>query len=187
MSSSGQPGRHLGNCSRREGSSNASPPYRLLPWIALYDSKSGIDEKDPFCREVRGTRYGPNSREVKRLKQVTGVNVPIRWINENGEWEYAYEDWSDEPSNREAYDYRIRSFGTRLHVRKDKLKSYLDDSGMDLIVEVEMTRTKDPYERRRSDSKEAFEWRYEKILLLRRDGSIEGTEGRIGSWYTPST
>ena len=164
-----------------------SPPYRLLPWIALYDSKSGIDEKDPFCREVRGTRYGPNSREVKRLKQVTGVNVPIRWINENGEWEYAYEDWSDEPANREAYDYRIRSFGTRLHVRKDRLKNYLENSGMDLIVEVEMTRTKDPYERRRSDSKEAFEWRYEKILLLRRDGSIEGTEGRIGSWYTPST
>jgi hypothetical protein len=54
---------------------------------------------------------------------------------------------------------------------------------MDLIVEIERIRTKDPYERRRSDSKEAFEWRYEKILLLRRDGSIEGTEGRIGSWY----
>jgi hypothetical protein len=79
---------------------------------SLYDPKSGIDEKDPFCREVRGTRYGPNSREVKRLQQVTGVNVPIRWINGNGEWEYAYEDWSDEPANREAYDYRIRSFGT---------------------------------------------------------------------------
>ncbi|SRR6266481_882164 len=163
------------------------PPYRLLGWLAIGESRSGIDQRDPLRREVEGFSFRPGSSQINLLTQRVLRNSAIRWVDAEQKLAYLYEEWSDEQPERDSnYDYQVRSAGSRLHITTEQLRNYLVEAGLDLLVEVEMTRTKDPHEHRRSNSKEASQ-RYERIFLLRRDGSIETAEGHIGTWHSFSS
>ena len=102
---------------------------------------------------------------------------------------FIYEAWGDnrgdEPEDRFRYDETVRSSGWRLRVDKDALRTFLNKMGLDLIVEIEITRRNKGYDYSRYDEEEAKEARFDRVLLLRRDGTIEAAEGRLGTWTAP--
>jgi hypothetical protein len=162
-------------------------PYRLMGWITHQDGRSGIDEKDPFAHGIGGFGFIPGVEERARLVQFVRDNWPVVWHDTTELTEYRYEQWADKENERNPdYDERLRSSGCRLWVSVERLRSRLAELKCDLLVEVEVTRKKKS-RYGRDDSKETVEWRYERIYVFRRDGSIEAAEGRIGTWHSPST
>jgi hypothetical protein len=161
------------------------PPYRLIGWIGTNDPRSGIDEGDTFRNEVRGFHFKPGSHEESALTRRTNTDGTVSWLSASGAEEYLYEEWSDTRSGQEArYSYEARSDGARMWVSVDHLCRHLDAIGLDLIVEVRLTRRKaDRDDYRRYDPKETASARYDRVFILRRDGSIEGAEGCVGTWH----
>lgn len=152
---------------------------------------TGIDERDPF-------RYGVNAVDRHASKDTTMI-LGLRFVFENeGGWisildgkrAFSYENWGEIPDNeredRFQHDKTVRSRGSRLRVDKQSLQTLLKATGLDLIVEVEIERRNKGYGHSRYDEEKAKEERFDRVFLLRRDGSIEIAEGRSGSWATPS-
>ncbi len=101
----------------------------------------------------------------------------------------SYQAWGDtrgdEPEERIRYDSDVRSSGWRFLMDRDALQGYLKRMKRDLIVKVEITRTNKGYEDWRHDEEKPEKARYHRVLLLRRDGTIESAEGRLGTWAPP--
>jgi hypothetical protein len=117
-------------------------------------------------------------------------NGQTKWIEANRRnTVFTYEAWGDnrddEPEDRLRYEETVRSSGWRLRVDRDTLKTFLDRVGLDLIVEVEITRRNKGYDYSRYDEEGAKEAHFDRVILLRRDGAIEAAEGRLGTWTTP--
>lgn len=117
---------------------------------------------------------------VLGLRPLEGAR-PI-WIDKEDESAFRYIAWCDEPSPEEdRYDRRMRSDGWSLSVSPAALQAYLEKKGMDMICKVsidrslrsEYTRSYDP----NSKKKASF-----KIIILRADGTVEDSEGSIGTW-----
>lgn len=161
------------------------PPYRLLGWINTQEAGSGdVDEKDPFAHGIRGFAFIPRTKERHRLIQTLQANWPVVWHDIDGRREYIYEEWADEESKGDSsYERRLRSSGNRLWVTVERLRALLIELSLDLLVEVEITRKKQSDKYGRHDSQKTVESRYERIYILRRDGSIEAAEGRVGTWH----
>jgi hypothetical protein len=94
--------------------------------------------------------------------------------------------WSDKPpeDRSERRRYRLESEGERLSVSVKTLLSWMLKTEMDLIVSIELIREEGggDYE---ETSKEKRKARTAKVIVLRRDGSIEACNGRVGTWQTP--
>jgi hypothetical protein len=69
-------------------------------------------------------------------------------------------------------------------IDRNSLREYLNKVGMDLIVEIQITRRNRGNESR-YDQENAKELEFDRVILLRRDGSIEAAEGHLGSWTPP--
>jgi len=104
---------------------------------------------------------------------------------------FTYEVWSDnrggEDQDRRRYDRTVRSAGARLLCDKKVLKSLMTRTGLELIMEIEITRKTNDDEYPRYDEKEAKEAIFDRVVLLRKDGGIEAAEGRIGTWAAPGS
>lgn len=159
--------------------------YKLLGWIAMNNSDRRFDGRDPYRYEVSSIREAPGRdvTTVLGLRAVMGAR-PV-WIDKAGESAFRYEAWCDEPSPEDdQYDTRTRSDGWSLAISPAALKAYLTSKGMDLICKVsidrrirnEYNRSYDPDEKKK---KSTF-----KIIILRADGSVEDSEGRLGTWQT---
>jgi hypothetical protein len=102
---------------------------------------------------------------------------------------FTYEAWGDnrddEPEDRFRYDETVRSSGWRLRVDRDALKTFLDRVGLDLIVEVEITRRNKGYDYSRYDEEGTKAAKFDRVLVLRRDGTIEAAEGCLGTGTAP--
>jgi hypothetical protein len=161
------------------------PPYRLLGWISLLESDSGLDKGDPECNQVSANRSEPG-REAKcgLTKRVSSDGI-VEWLGQTKTIEYWYRQWSDSRDYEEESRSRITSSnGSRLHVTVEYLRTHLSRVGLDLLVKIELDRKKgDRYAGVRE--KETAETRFDQILLLRRDGTIEGAEGPLGTWCAP--
>ena len=91
----------------------------------------------------------------------------------------------DERDERLRDDKTVRSSGCRLRVDKEALRTFLNEIGLDLIVEIAITRRNKGYDYSRSGEEKAKESRFDRVVLLRRDGTIEAAEGRLGAWTAP--
>lgn len=159
--------------------------YKLLGWIAMNNSDRRFDGRDPYRYEVGSIREAPGSdvTTVLGLRAVMGAR-PV-WIDKAGESAFRYEAWCDEPSPEDdQHDTRTRSDGWSLAISPAALKAYLTIKGMDLICKVsidrrirnEYNRSYDPDEKKK---KSTF-----KIIIFRADGTVEDSEGRLGTWQT---
>jgi len=90
----------------------------------------------------------------------------------------------DDP-DRLRYDKTVRSSGWRLRADKEALRTFLNAMGLDLIVEIAITRRNKGYDYSRYGEEEAKESPFDRVILLRRDGTIEAAEGRLGTWTAP--
>jgi hypothetical protein len=167
-----------------------APPYKFVGWLVDVQHELGIDERDPLRYGVRAIECRP-AREAETVLNLQYVyNGQVRWIEANRRnTVFIYEAWGDdrddEPEDRFRYDETVRSSGWRLRCDKEALRTFLNKMGLDLIVEVEITRRNKDYDYSRYDEEGAKEARFDRIIVLRRDGTIETAEGRLGTWTAP--
>jgi hypothetical protein len=165
-------------------------PYKLKGWIVDDRHDLGIDERDPFRYEIRGLEYGPSYQTARVLNLEFVRDGRPRWIEgRSRKTIFIYEAWGDnrdhEGEDRLRYNGTVGSRGARLLCDKKALKTLLNKMGLDLILEIEVTRRNKGYEYSRRDEEEAKESKFDKVVLLRRDGTVETAEGRLGSWTAP--
>lgn len=159
------------------------PPYRLLGLVGLSESDSGLDKGDPDCNEISGGHCAPGREATRGLVKRVSRDGMIEWSALGTEVDYCYRQWSDASSDEDDNRSRIvRSNGSRLHVSVDAARKHLQDMGLDLLIKIELDRRKgDRYAGFREE--ETPEARFDRIVVLRRDGTIEGVEGPLGTWH----
>jgi len=169
-----------------------TPPYRLIGWLDDLDPETGIDRPDPFRNEVRGIECAPAATVQSSLDlRFVHRNDNVWHRNRDKKRIFKYEAWGDnpgdEPERTRRYSEAVRSRGWRLSMDKTALNAFLRQAGFDLVIEIEITRRSRGYEYSTSDEKGTKETRWDKVIILRRDGGIESAEGRIGGWTTLGT
>lgn len=164
-----------------------SPPYKLIGWLSSDYSNSGIDELDPFRHEITPIRCFPSDEVLSTLNLKFSFENESKWIEKLTQKEiFNYKSWSD--MRWDDYDERryssdsVRSDGWRLSIDKNTLKSYLNQKDLDLIVEIRVVKKNKDYGYSERNTKETKEAEFERILILRRDGTIEAAEKCFGTW-----
>ncbi|MDB4914275.1 MAG: hypothetical protein JWM95_1919 [Gemmatimonadetes bacterium] len=147
------------------------PPYVMVGWLENVERPDGIDRNDPFRHDVEGQQVR-TSIQARRI-----LHAPLR-----------YECWGDDPGDgrrdRWSYDETVWSAGHRLQIGRDALQALLARIGADLVVEINIDKRNRGNESRYDDDEEVKvkEVEFDRVLLLREDGSIEGAKGRVGTW-----
>ncbi|ENM3739357.1 ATP-binding protein [Vibrio cholerae] len=161
-------------------------PYLLRGWLSECSGDARLDEKDSFNHGIRKIECMPSQEVIELLGLCQSNNYPVSWVNASDERVFIYEAWSDvrDDSRQEEYipDGVVISDGNRLKIVTNHLKKYLSEVGLDLIVEVEITRrvsNNGITEYNEDSEKEA---RYARLYLLRRTGEIFTIDGCIGTW-----
>ena len=168
-----------------------NPPYKLLGWLSDSKHELGIDERDPLRYDVNAIECSPSNKTITALNLTFVNDDQATWIEaDHGNTVFVYGAWGDnrgdEREDRLRYDETIRSSGWRLRIDKEALKALLNDMGLDLIVEIEITRRNKGYGYyTRYDEEETKESRFDRVIILRRDGTIEAAEGCLGTWTAP--
>jgi hypothetical protein len=163
-----------------------APPYQLVGWLVDVEHDLGIDERDPLRYGVRAIECPPSSKTATALNLEFVHNDQARWIEASRRnTVFVYEVWGDnrgdERDDRFRYDEIVRSSGWRLRADKEAVRIFLNEMGFDLIVEIEITRRNKGYDYSRYDEEGAKEARFDRVVLLRRDGTIEAAEGCVGT------
>lgn len=163
-------------------------PFQLKGWLRHREGDDGLDRFDVLRREVRAISMSPGVDVQKVLGIQSDPEDSMRWINSSEVAQFRYIAWSDDMSDEASRhgSGSVRSYGYRLVATRSVIQEYLNAKDMDLIVEVDVTRRiKDNNDYDNDDSQEPSEAQYDRVFILRKDGTIEGAEGRIGSWATP--
>jgi hypothetical protein len=168
------------------------PPYRLKGWLDDDHSESGIDQRDPLRYDVIAICSSPSSQVVSALTLEFVYDNALKWVQAGDHnTVFGYESWSDvrwdDFDERSLYDNEVRSSGWRLRVSRKALEAFLKKAGLDLIVKVQIDRRNKGYEYSRYDQKETKKSKFDRLFLLRRDGTVEAAEGRFGAWKIPRT
>lgn len=162
--------------------------YKLLGWLVNGDHDSGIVERDPLRYEVGTIACRPSNKVMTALNLEFVHDNQARWVDtKRRKTVFVYDAWGDnrgdEHEDSLRYDGNIHSSGWRLRIDKETLKNLLNKIGFDLIVEIEITRRNKGYESySRYDEEKTKEAHFDKVVLFRRDGTIEAAEGRLGTW-----
>lgn len=165
-------------------------PFLLLGWLSEHSGDARLDQKDVFNHGVHMIESMPSDNTIEVLGLRRSNNYPVSWIDNYGDSVFAYEAWGDardDSRQREyIYDGNVFSDGHRLKISLSHLKKYLKIVDLDLVLEVEITRrvTKDGITK--YDEESQNEARYARLYLFRRTGEIFTTEGRVGTWTSPS-
>jgi hypothetical protein len=167
-----------------------APPYKLVDWLVDVEHESGIDERDPLRYEVNAVERRPAKKVMTALNVEFVYNGQAKWIEASqGQTVFVYEAWSDnrgdEHDERLRHDETVRSSGWRLRADKEALRTFLNKMDLDLIVEIAITRRNKGYDYARYGEEKAKEARFDRVILLRRDGTIEAAERRLGTWTAP--
>jgi hypothetical protein len=163
------------------------PPYQLLGWLDYGKSESRIDDDDPLRYGVKSIQVLPSEKLASILNLRFVHEHTIRWMDtRRGTTALIYDAWGDtrgdEPENRYIYSDVPRSDGWRLQIAKESFEEVLNTMEMNLIVEIQITRKNYSYGQSRYDKAKEKTVKSKKILLVKKDGSIESTEGHLGSW-----
>ena len=166
------------------------PPYKLVGWLDYAEHGSGIDEGDALRHGVREIECCPSAKVVSLLKlQFDHINQPKWYSPRNAAIRIAYHAWGDfdesEGDERYRYSETIGSSGWRLQSSKHALRTFLKRMNLDLILEVQIERRNSSHEYSSDGEKTIMEATFDKIILLRKDGTIETSEGCIGTWTSP--
>jgi len=165
-------------------------PYKLLGWLAKHEKILGVEETDSFRNEVRKIEVEPSEDVIKEMDLSINYNEYVSWKNNvTGKNVFIYKQWGDDPSGEKNYGSRyitgVHSDGWRLLINRESLKQILNKFGTDLILDVEITRSNKGNEYSRYDEKAKKESIFDKVILLRQDGTTETTDGCVGTWMLP--
>ena len=159
-------------------------PYRFLGWLRHSYRDDSIDRKDPF----RGHAFQISSRPGRRVTVACGLTRDKagrpRWSNSKAQQSmFVYEAWGVDAEDEERYRNDFAVAGQRLLAHKEQLLSFLHDQGLDLVVEVEVTRRERETRRYAGEEEDASpEGRFARIYLFGGEGNLEVAEGCLGTW-----
>ena len=160
-----------------------SAPYRLLGWLEDFSIASGVDSLDPFSATVSGVTIKPGSAAAAGLAESVPAKGGTVWSGSNGSVPFRYITWSnkrhDDRSERRRYG--LETEGNRLVASTEILKACLRKTGMDLIVTIKIFKEEGDggYEKVGAEKTKA---RTAKVLIFRKDGSVEDDKGYLGAW-----
>ena len=99
-------------------------PYRMLSWLSMTSSSSGIDKDDPFRNEIETMRLLPGRASRRVLRESRKKDASVVWETVKNESVYMYEQWSDTPPNTESNNFsdKVRSDGERLWISEERFK-----------------------------------------------------------------
>ena len=159
-------------------------PYRFLGWLCHSYRDDSIDRKDPF----RGHAFQISSRPGQRVAVACDLTRDKagqpRWFNSEAEQPmFVYEAWGVDAEDEERYRDGFAVAGQRLLAHKEQLLSFLHDQGLDLVVEVEVTRRERETRRYAGEEEDTRpEGRFARLYLFGGEGNLEVAEGRLGTW-----
>lgn len=159
--------------------------YGLRGMLHYTHDDLNFDRLDPlrFTIDRLELTPGPRIAEYFCLNRLDGPIVV--WTFANGNLAFERVAWGETPNNQGEYYRRFesafRADGHRLRVKQEALREYLNEIGMDLLLEVEIDRKDSGYESAGYGS-EIKECTYDRLYILRRDGAIETADGCIGTW-----
>ena len=165
--------------------------FKLTGWLASHDGDSRLDDKDVFANGIHRLEFAPGVAVSKTLGLMPRYDHGARWYRE-GEHRptFIYEAWGkqgDESDHDAHYGNTTESSGHRLLVRKSDLAEFLRKKKRDLIVESEITRRVPEKDGHTHDPEKPKRVEFERILLFRRDGLVQGAERDFGSWRSLGT
>jgi len=146
------------------------------------DTETGLDQHDRFRGDLTRPSIVPRNWVSKLLRlSRCPQGFPV-WLDQGGR--VAIQDcaWSDDANYSDRSDFRYRVHGHRLLIRRDKLRELLEQTELDLVVELTMRRGIGKDYRHTGVKEEETE--FDRIIIFRRDGRIEATGKRLGNWRT---
>ena len=160
------------------------PPYRLLGWLQRSYRDTSIDEKDPLRGYAFCITSQPGKRVATACKLTRDATGRAIWSNRDAERAmFVYEAWGEPEKDGDPYTSGVAAAGDRLLVHKEQLLNYLRGQGLDLIIEVEVTRRGRETRRYADEERKATpEARFTRLYRLDNRGGIEVAEGRLGTW-----
>ena len=159
-------------------------PYRFLGWLRRSYRDDGIDGKDPLRGHAFQIRSRPGQRVAVACDLTRDKSGRPRWSNSEAEQPmFVYEAWGVDAEDEERYRDGFAVAGQRLLAHKEQLLSFLQDQGLDLVVEVEVTRRERETRRYAGEEEDASpQGRFARLYLFGGEGNLEVAEGRLGTW-----
>lgn len=155
--------------------------FQLKSLLRDIEADRGIDTHDWFRGELNNPSILPRDWVIGQLGLSPATSGGPGWIDAEGRDAIRVIGWSDEAEHggRERFDYRVH--GSRLAFRRDLVAKLLDETGLDIALEVKMQRSLgNRYGRRSRDDEEKTE--YDRLIILRRDGRLENSGEPLGYW-----
>ncbi|PCJ42297.1 MAG: hypothetical protein COA81_05870 [Alphaproteobacteria bacterium] len=155
--------------------------FKFRGWLNTYEGDGSDERFDPYAFGVNEITNKPSEEVVQILSlQQRGQS----WFNCDSELTFASEHWGDKsPYKREGADgTSVQTEGNRLFASKLRIKEFLNNVAMELILEVKVIRRNQDNGRSYRDEEETKKTEYVRLFCFRRDGSIEAADGIVGTW-----
>ena len=156
------------------------PRFRLVGWLSWRETESGVEEKDPFRSDPLGVATSPGPLVANTCGLQRAADGQPSWSTEGSEQPmFEYQTWGEPERSDRAL---LSAGGRRLLAHRGQLLDFLRAAELDLIVEVEVTRSGREDRRYVGEDNEEPEGRYFRLYLLDGRGNLEIAEGRLGPW-----
>lgn len=166
-----------------------TPGYRLQGWLVHSESDARYDEEDPYRNGVAPLQGVPGQIVTNALSlERRYCNGYLQWFRNGAEKpSFICESWGPrEPENPNGhyYDDSGAYSGRRLLARKEDLAEFLGMQGCELIMDIGVTRNERRPSKRYFGTEDARRAVFDRILLLKRDGSVEAAERSLKAWLS---
>ncbi len=158
--------------------------FRLKGLLCDLGREHRIDGQDPTLMSLTRDMPEPGLQLYNILK-VTKSDGPVAvWKDGSGAVLLERAAWSETPSGaneRDHYEQAFRTDGHWMRIKRTALKSFLEEVGMDLIIEVEIDKRNNGNESSGHSSKTKRRT-YDRLYILRRSGALDAAHGCVGAW-----
>ncbi len=158
--------------------------FRLNGLIRDLGREHRIDGQDPTHMSLARDMPEPGLQLQDILKVAKSDGPATVWTDGSGAVLLERVAWSETPrgaGERDHYDPSFRTDGHWLRIKRTALKSFLEQAGMDLIIEVEIDKRNGGHESSGHSSK-TKRCTYDRLYILRRSGALDAAHGCVGAW-----
>ena len=166
--------------------------YKLGGWLKHPDVDFRFDYKDGYCNGAARPQGVPGSAATRVLDLEERHSVgSLQWFRKGSDSpSFVYESWCGhkQPHDRYLSDERdMVFFGRRTLVKKEDLAEFLGSENRDLIAEIGVTRRDIRESRPSYDTEDEKRAVFDRLVLLRQNGSLEAAERRFEAWCADCT
>ncbi len=160
--------------------------FRLKGFLRDLSREHRIDSQDPTRMSLARDLPEPGLQLYDILRIAKSDGPATVWTDGSEAVLLERVAWSETPSGaneRDHYEPAFRTDGHWLRIKRTALKSFLEEVGMDLIIEVEIDKRNSGHESSGHSSKTKRRT-YDRVYVLRRSGALDAAHGCVGAWST---